>query len=106
MRRGSISSDSSPVSAAFPRPGNRAAGVAGQSLSRSDVPRRSLGLDARARHSLRRVCARVPRLLFDVRVYGGLDAFRAGDGIELNGVTSQATHIYDPSTPLRQAIAC
>jgi hypothetical protein len=43
---------------------------------------------------------------FDVRVYGGIDAFRAGDGfkvIELNGVTSEATHIYDPSTPLLQA---
>jgi RimK-like ATP-grasp domain len=43
---------------------------------------------------------------FDVRVYGGTDAFRAGDGfkiIELNGVTSEATHIYDPSTPLLRA---
>lgn len=43
---------------------------------------------------------------FDVRVHGGLDAFRAGEGftiIELNGVTSEATHIYDPSTPLRRA---
>jgi hypothetical protein len=43
---------------------------------------------------------------FDVRVYGGIDAFRAGEGfkvIELNGVTSEATHIYDPSTPLLRA---
>jgi hypothetical protein len=43
---------------------------------------------------------------FDVRVHGGIDAFRAGEGfkiIELNGVTSEATHIYDPSTPLLRA---
>jgi hypothetical protein len=43
---------------------------------------------------------------FDVRVHGGIDAFRAGDGfkiVELNGVTSEATHIYDPSTPLLRA---
>jgi RimK-like ATP-grasp domain len=43
---------------------------------------------------------------FDVRVYGGIDAFRAGEGfkvIELNGVTSEATHIYDPSTALLDA---
>jgi hypothetical protein len=43
---------------------------------------------------------------FDVRVHGGLDAFRAGLGfkiIELNGVTSEATHIYHPGTPLRHA---
>jgi len=40
---------------------------------------------------------------FDVRVDGGLEAFRAGHGfkiIELNGVTSEATHIYHPGTPL------
>jgi hypothetical protein len=43
---------------------------------------------------------------FDVRVHGAVDAFRAGEGfkiIELNGVTSEATHIYDPSTPLLRA---
>lgn len=43
---------------------------------------------------------------FDVRVDGGIDAFRAGEGfqiIELNGVTSEATHIYNPGTPLIQA---
>ena len=40
---------------------------------------------------------------FDVRVNGGIDAFRSGRGfkiIELNGVTSEATHIYHPGTPL------
>jgi len=40
---------------------------------------------------------------FDVRVDGGINAFRAGHGfkiIELNGVTSEATHIYHPGTPL------
>jgi pimeloyl-ACP methyl ester carboxylesterase/membrane protein DedA with SNARE-associated domain len=40
---------------------------------------------------------------FDVRVDAGIDAFRAGHGfkiIELNGVTSEATHIYQPGTPL------
>jgi pimeloyl-ACP methyl ester carboxylesterase/membrane protein DedA with SNARE-associated domain len=40
---------------------------------------------------------------FDVRVDGGIEAFRAGHGfkiIELNGVTSEATHIYHPGTPL------
>jgi hypothetical protein len=40
---------------------------------------------------------------FDVRVDGGLEAFRSGRGfkiIELNGVTSEATHIYHPGTPL------
>jgi len=45
---------------------------------------------------------------FDVRVHGGIDAFRAGSGfkiIELNGVTSEATHIYDPETPLMRAYA-
>jgi pimeloyl-ACP methyl ester carboxylesterase len=43
---------------------------------------------------------------FDVRVHGGIDAFRAGLGfkiIELNGVTSEATHIYHPGTPLMMA---
>jgi len=43
---------------------------------------------------------------FDVRVHGGIDAFRAGFGfkiIELNGVTSEATHIYHPGTPLMMA---
>src|SRR5262249_33951313 len=43
---------------------------------------------------------------FDVRVDGGLEAFRAGRGfkvIELNGVTSEATHIYHPGTPLLDA---
>jgi hypothetical protein len=43
---------------------------------------------------------------FDVRVYGGLEKFRAGGGfkvIELNGVTSEATHIYNPGTPLTTA---
>jgi hypothetical protein len=40
---------------------------------------------------------------FDVRVDGGVEAFREGHGfkiIELNGVTSEATHIYHPGTPL------
>lgn len=40
---------------------------------------------------------------FDVRLEGGIDAFREGRGfkiIELNGVTSEATHIYHPGTPL------
>jgi membrane protein DedA with SNARE-associated domain len=40
---------------------------------------------------------------FDVRVERGIEAFRAGHGfkiIELNGVTSEATHIYHPGTPL------
>jgi pimeloyl-ACP methyl ester carboxylesterase/membrane protein DedA with SNARE-associated domain len=40
---------------------------------------------------------------FDVRVDAGIEAFRAGHGfkiIELNGVTSEATHIYQPGTPL------
>ena len=43
---------------------------------------------------------------FDVRVHAGIDAFRAGFGfkiIELNGVTSEATHIYHPGTPLMMA---
>lgn len=43
---------------------------------------------------------------FDVRVDAGIDAFRAGLGfkiIELNGVTSEATHIYHPGTPLMAA---
>jgi hypothetical protein len=45
---------------------------------------------------------------FDVRVDGGLEAFRSGQGfkiIELNGVTSEATHIYHPGTPLMTAYA-
>jgi len=43
---------------------------------------------------------------FDVRVDDGLDAFLEGRGfkiLELNGVTSEATHIYDPGTPLIRA---
>jgi hypothetical protein len=43
---------------------------------------------------------------FDVRISGDVEAFRAGDGfkiIELNGVTSEATHIYHPGTPLLRA---
>ncbi|MFN7983568.1 MAG: alpha/beta fold hydrolase [Vicinamibacterales bacterium] len=43
---------------------------------------------------------------FDVRVPGGADALRLGEGIrvlELNGVTSEATHIYHPGTPLLSA---
>jgi pimeloyl-ACP methyl ester carboxylesterase/membrane protein DedA with SNARE-associated domain len=43
---------------------------------------------------------------FDVRLTGGSEAFRAGRGfkiIELNGVTSEATHIYHPGTPLTAA---
>lgn len=43
---------------------------------------------------------------FDVRVHADIDALRRGEGfkvIELNGVTSEATHIYDPSTPLLHA---
>ena len=43
---------------------------------------------------------------FDVRVDGGIEAFRDGHGfkiIELNGVTSEATHIYHPGTPLTRA---
>jgi len=43
---------------------------------------------------------------FDVRVDGGVEEFRAGRGfkiIELNGVTSEATHIYHPGTPLMRA---
>lgn len=43
---------------------------------------------------------------FDVRVDAGIAAFRAGYGfqiIELNGVTSEATHIYHPGTPLMTA---
>ena len=42
---------------------------------------------------------------YDVRVED-LDAFRAGRGfrvIELNGVTSEATHVYAPGTPLSEA---
>ena len=37
---------------------------------------------------------------------GDVEAFRAGNGfkiIELNGVTSEATHIYHPGTPLMTA---
>ena len=43
---------------------------------------------------------------FDVRAAEGIEAFREGDGfkiIELNGVTSEATHIYQPGTPLTAA---
>jgi hypothetical protein len=43
---------------------------------------------------------------FDVRAADGIDAFREGYGfkiIELNGVTSEATHIYHPGTPLTTA---
>ena len=43
---------------------------------------------------------------FDVRLDGGIEEFRAGRGfkiIELNGVTSEATHIYHPGTPLAAA---
>ena len=43
---------------------------------------------------------------FDVRAAGGIEAFRQGEGfkiLELNGVTSEATHIYHPGTPLRAA---
>lgn len=43
---------------------------------------------------------------FDVRASAGVEAFRRGDAfkiIELNGVTSEATHIYHPGTALRTA---
>jgi len=43
---------------------------------------------------------------FDVRLDGDVEAFRAGHGfkiIGLNGVTSEATHIYHPGTPLIRA---
>ena len=43
---------------------------------------------------------------FDVRAADGIGAFRDGHGfkiIELNGVTSEATHIYHPGTPLLTA---
>jgi len=43
---------------------------------------------------------------FDVRATGGITEFRQGRGfkiIELNGVTSEATHIYDPATSLLAA---
>jgi pimeloyl-ACP methyl ester carboxylesterase/membrane protein DedA with SNARE-associated domain len=43
---------------------------------------------------------------FDVRAADGIQAFREGYGfkiIELNGVTSEATHIYHPGTPLTAA---
>jgi pimeloyl-ACP methyl ester carboxylesterase len=43
---------------------------------------------------------------FDVRVTGDIEVFRQGRGfkiIELNGVTSEATHIYHPGTPLLTA---
>ena len=43
---------------------------------------------------------------FDVRAADGIDAFREGYGfkiIELNGVTSEAAHIYHPGTPLTTA---
>lgn len=43
---------------------------------------------------------------FDVRAAAGLDEFSAGEGfkiLELNGVTSEATHIYHPGTPLAKA---
>lgn len=43
---------------------------------------------------------------FDVRAAGGVEAFQAGRGfkiVELNGVTSEATHIYDPGCSLLDA---
>ncbi len=43
---------------------------------------------------------------YDVRVPGGREAFRAGQGfkiLELNGVTAEATHIYHPGTPILSA---
>jgi hypothetical protein len=43
---------------------------------------------------------------FDVRADAGIDAFQAGRGfkiLELNGVTSEATHIYHPGTSVRDA---
>jgi hypothetical protein len=43
---------------------------------------------------------------FDVRLNGDVESFRSGHGfkiIELNGVTSEATHIYHPGTPLIRA---
>jgi len=43
---------------------------------------------------------------FDVRVPGGAESLCRGEGIkvlELNGVTSEATHIYHPGTPLLAA---
>ena len=43
---------------------------------------------------------------FDVRAEGGIEAFQAGRGfkiVELNGVTSEATHIYDPGCSLVEA---
>ena len=43
---------------------------------------------------------------FDVRATGGLEQFQSGEGfkiLELNGVTSEATHIYHPGTPLVRA---
>jgi hypothetical protein len=43
---------------------------------------------------------------FDVRATQGIDAFRSGRGIkilELNGVTSEATHIYHPGSSLIDA---
>ena len=43
---------------------------------------------------------------FDVRATAGLEQFRSGEGfkiLELNGVTSEATHIYHPGTPLAHA---
>ena len=43
---------------------------------------------------------------FDVRATEGADQFRAGEGfkiLELNGVTSEATHIYHPGTLLTSA---
>jgi RimK-like ATP-grasp domain len=42
---------------------------------------------------------------FDVRAPGGIEGFQQGcfKILELNGVTSEATHIYHPGTPLTQA---
>jgi hypothetical protein len=43
---------------------------------------------------------------FDIRASAGVEAFRRGEAfkiIELNGVTSEATHIYHPGTPLGTA---
>jgi pimeloyl-ACP methyl ester carboxylesterase/membrane protein DedA with SNARE-associated domain len=43
---------------------------------------------------------------FDVRADAGIEAFQTGQGfkiIEVNGVTSEATHIYHPGTPLMAA---
>ena len=49
---------------------------------------------------------------FDVRLEssadGAIEAFQAGHGfkiLELNGVTSEATHIYHPGTPLIDGVS-